>query len=224
VNGNTERAGRLVSVRVEGAVRTRPGFLEDLFQPYLQPSSTQGIYPFSAFNHNYAPAMPQNFGGILLASRHLTSQLMRTDLFSSVQPRLEASRDVFAREGDVDLVLRAREKGWFYAKTSTEVGNGEGTAGMTLRARNVFGGAETLEGNVSAGTKTRRSFQGSLAAPLLYLDPTLRTFGTLAISGVRRDNSSFASSSEDAHMLRASIRVRSVGPHGTRGMGKHVLT
>lgn len=84
---------------------------------------------------------------------------------------------------------------------------------MTVRLRNIFGGAETLEGNISAGTKTRRAFQGSVSAPLLWADPTLRTYGTLAISGVRRDNSSFSSASEDSHMLRASVRVRSVVPH-----------
>jgi hypothetical protein len=82
--------------------------------------------------------------------------------------------------------------------------------GMTVHLRNIFGGGETLEGNVSAGTQTRRAFAATLAAPLVRVDPSVRTHGALALSGVRRDNSSFASASEDAHMLRASVRVRSV--------------
>jgi outer membrane protein insertion porin family len=74
--------------------------------------------------------------------------------------------------------------------------------------RNVFGGGETLEGNVSTGTKTRRSFQATLAAPLAAADPSLRTHASVALSGLRRDNSSFASASEDAHALRAAVTVR----------------
>lgn len=35
---------------------------------------------------------------------------------------------MFGKEGDVDLVLKTREKGRFYVKGGTEVGNGEGSA------------------------------------------------------------------------------------------------
>jgi outer membrane protein insertion porin family len=128
INENTERSARLVAIRVEGTKRTRLAFLKALVHPYLHPSSPQGTYPFSQSNPSFAPPTPSTFGGILQTARHASSQLMRTDVFASVEPRLERSRDVFSREGDLDLVLRAREKGWLFAKTSTEVGNGEGTA------------------------------------------------------------------------------------------------
>jgi len=72
------------------------------------------------------------------------------------------------------------------------------------RLRNAFGGAETLEGQISFGTQTKRSFHAALTAPL---NPTLSTHGTLSIFGTERDNSAFASSSEILRGLRATIRV-----------------
>lgn len=57
---------------------------------------------------------------------------------------------------------------------------------------------------MSAGTKTRRAFQASLAAPIT---PDLRTRAELAVFGLQRDNSSYASSSEALHGVRASVRV-----------------
>ena len=72
------------------------------------------------------------------------------------------------------------------------------------RLRNVFGGAEVLEGQLSIGTQTKRSFHAALTAPL---DPTLSAHGALSIFGMERDNSAFASSSETLRGLRATIRV-----------------
>ena len=72
------------------------------------------------------------------------------------------------------------------------------------RLRNAFGGAEILEGQLSFGTQTKRSFHAALTAPL---NPTLSTHGTLSIFGMERDNSAFASSSEALRGLRATIRV-----------------
>ena len=70
--------------------------------------------------------------------------------------------------------------------------------------RNAFGGAETVEGQMSFGTQTKRSLHAALTAPL---NPTLSTHGTLSIFGMERDNSAFASSSEDLRGLKAIIRV-----------------
>lgn len=71
--------------------------------------------------------------------------------------------------------------------------------------RNIFGGAEFLEGHYSAGTKTRRSFQGLLSLPL---SPSLRTTSQLSLFSQERDLSSFASCSEILHGLKVAINVR----------------
>ena len=75
---------------------------------------------------------------------------------------------------------------------------------VTGRVRNIFGGAEFLEGHYSAGTKTRRSFHGLLSLPL---SPSLRTTGQLSLFSLERDLSSFASCSESSHGLKAAIKV-----------------
>jgi len=89
-------------------------------------------------------------------------------------------------------------------KTSTEFGNNEGSVSVMGRVRNVFGGAEMLEGQLALGNKTRRSFHASLTAPLTS---TLLTHGTLSVFNLERDNSSYASCSEALHGIKAVIRV-----------------
>jgi hypothetical protein len=76
---------------------------------------------------------------------------------------------------------------------------------ITARARNTFGGAETLEANVSLGTKIRRAYHASLSFPLT---PTLKTAGIFSVFGLDRDNSSYASSTEGVRGFKAVIRVR----------------
>ena len=74
----------------------------------------------------------------------------------------------------------------------------------TCRVRNAFGGAETFEANVAFATKTRMSFNASLSKPL---SSDLKTRGEVALFGLERDNSSFASSSEGLRGFRAVVRV-----------------
>jgi outer membrane protein insertion porin family len=123
-----------VSIRVEGTQRTRSAFLDTLVRPFLDPSHAPGLPPFSAANRTLFATTPDTFGGALQTAQLAVAQLTRTDVFARVEPRLQASRGVFARPGDLELVLRATERGWLRAKTSTEVGAGEGTAVRTPAA------------------------------------------------------------------------------------------
>lgn len=128
---------------------------------------------------------------------------------------------MLASPEDVDILITTREKGRFFLKTSTELGNNEGSAvstaillwdmlliahyqSITARSRNVFGGAEVLEANMSMGTTTRRSFQGSFSAPLTS---NLRTRGEISIFGLHKDLSSFASCTEELRGIKALVRV-----------------
>jgi outer membrane protein insertion porin family len=72
------------------------------------------------------------------------------------------------------------------------------------RFRNTFGGAETLEANVSSGIKTRLAGHISLSAPLT---PSLKTRWELQAFGVERDHTNFASCFEGARGVKAIIRV-----------------
>ncbi|KAH9924208.1 surface antigen-domain-containing protein [Fomitopsis serialis] len=218
VNDNMSTPLRLASIRVEGAARTRQSFLSALVTPFLPPPVTPS---FSASSDHSS-----SLGDVLHKARHIGSLLQETDIFQSVEARLEGSRDFLARPGDVDLVLRTRERGRFYLNTSTQVGNNEGGASATCRVRNAFGGAELLQANLAFATTTRVAFSASLSAPLLpYLpyatsassNPNLNTRGEISIFGHERDNTTFASSFEGVRGLRAAVRT------GTLRKGTHEL-
>lgn len=55
----------------------------------------------------------------------------------------------------------------FYAKTGTNVGNGEGDGYIQFQLRNVFGGAENLVFDAVTGTKTPASYLCDYSQPLL---------------------------------------------------------
>lgn len=112
VNENLDTPSRISAIRVEGANRTRKSFLASLVRPYL-PARGDPIATLESVLHQ---------------TRSLGSLLQETDIFESVIAKLEASQSVFAQPGDVDVVLKTREKGRFYLNTSTQVGNNEGGA------------------------------------------------------------------------------------------------
>jgi outer membrane protein insertion porin family len=45
-----------------------------------------------------------------------------------VEATIERSRDAMSKREDVDVIFKTREKGRYFIKTSTEMGNGEGNA------------------------------------------------------------------------------------------------
>ncbi|KAF8480324.1 surface antigen-domain-containing protein [Russula ochroleuca] len=185
-----DQHARINAVRVDGAKNTRRSFLASLVYPHLPQS------PHSSFE------------SVLRATRDIGHYLVQSDLFQSVHARLEPSADPAAKPGDVDVIFSTRERPRFFLKTSTEVGNSEGTASATSRIRNVFGGGETFEANVSFGTKTRRSFNATFTAPVTR---TLDTHGELSVFALDRDNTSYMSATETLRGARAVIRRGAVG-------------
>ncbi|KAI1798397.1 surface antigen-domain-containing protein [Ganoderma leucocontextum] len=199
VNENLSAPLNIASVRVRGAVRTRESFLGSLIDPYLAPS----------------PDEPQTLATALRKTKEMKSQLEETDLFSHVEAVIDRSRHALAHPDDIDVIFLAKEKGRYFLNTSTQVGNNEGGASATCRVRNAFGGAETFEANVAFATKTRMSFNASLSKPL---SSDLKTRGEVALFGLERDNSSFASSSEGLRGLRAVVRT-GILPTGSHEFG-----
>jgi outer membrane protein insertion porin family len=109
-------------VRVEGAHSTRKSFLGSLIEPF-----------FPASKASPAPDNPeQTLESVLHTARGIAHRLHDTDIFKSVEVGLEKSRDFLAHEDAIDIVFKTREKGKFYLKTATEIGNGEGTAVSTF--------------------------------------------------------------------------------------------
>ncbi|EGW31681.1 uncharacterized protein SPAPADRAFT_62290 [Spathaspora passalidarum NRRL Y-27907] len=54
----------------------------------------------------------------------------------------------------------------FYAKTGTNIGNGEGDGYIQFQLRNIFGGGENLEFDAVSGTKTQSSYMLNYNQPL----------------------------------------------------------
>ncbi|KAF5380197.1 hypothetical protein D9615_006161 [Tricholomella constricta] len=198
IQSNLHTTMNISSVRVEGAKATRSSFLGFLINPILASPSSKDS--------------PSNLESVLHTTRKISHILQKSDIFHSVEAKIERARDELSQQGDVDIVFKAREKGRFYLNTSTELGNNEGNAAATGRIRNIFGGAEVFEANVSFGTKTRRSFRASLTAPLTS---SLNAHGEITAFGLERDNSSFASSTEGLRGIKAIVR------NGTLHRGAH---
>jgi len=99
------------AVRVEGATITRSSFLGFLINPLLTPKDSSS-----------------KLESVLDTTRKISHILHKTDVFKSVEAKIEHARDSLANADDVDIVFKTREKGRYYLNTSTELGNNEGSA------------------------------------------------------------------------------------------------
>ncbi|KAI1276924.1 outer membrane protein, OMP85 family [Xylaria sp. FL0933] len=150
----------LSSIHIHGAKNTRKSFLNPLFQPLVEDSR----------NVNYTLSdLLSEVGGAV-------SRLQKFDIFHpdivvhlSQPPHLEPSTS----PTDLDVSLRVREKSRFMLKTGTDLGNTEGSAYGTMLVRNLFGGAEFLSVNASAGTRTRSAYSAEFSTPI-NSNPNLR--------------------------------------------------
>ncbi|KAI0116704.1 surface antigen-domain-containing protein [Daldinia grandis] len=156
----------LSSIEINGARHTRESFLAPLFQPLLSDSR----------NADYTLAdMLDQVGGAV-------EKLQKFDIFHpnilfhlSRPPHLDPS----STPTDLDISLRVREKSRLLLKTGTDLGNTEGSAYGSMLWRNIFGGAESLSLNASAGTRTRSAYSAEFATPI-QSNPNLR----LSIEGL----------------------------------------
>jgi len=62
--------------------------------------------------------------------------------------------------------ISLKELSRFILKTGTDMGNTEGSGYLSLTYRNVFGGAESLNGYASTGTRTRSAYEVTFQAPV----------------------------------------------------------
>jgi outer membrane protein insertion porin family len=95
---------------VEGASNTRPAFLKALVAPLVLSQDNATLQ------------------SVIRATKAISQRLNETDIFQSVEAKIDRSQNALARDGDVDIVFKTRERGRLFLNTSTEVGNGEGNA------------------------------------------------------------------------------------------------
>ncbi|SJX63133.1 related to SAM50-essential component of the SAM or TOB complex of the mitochondrial outer membrane [Sporisorium reilianum f. sp. reilianum] len=203
---------RLNAIRISGAGRAlRPGYLASLCRPYMDPylsdqnpnaNILNSLYYGSRTSH-VLPGQPTTLPSILALTSSLAGDLDKLDVFRNIEASLAPSIFPGASEEDVDVILACgKPKGRVFLKSSTDVGNGEGSASVQGRIRNVFGGAETLQGSATFGTRTKQAFNLEFGGPLAG-NPDIEY--KLAAFSHDRDYSAFASLSESVQGLRASI-------------------
>ncbi|KAI1637770.1 surface antigen-domain-containing protein [Biscogniauxia mediterranea] len=156
----------LSSIQIHGASHTRRSFLDPLFQPLVEDSRNAG--------YTLAEMLEQ-----------VGSTVEKLHKFEIFHPNilLHLSRpshlDPSSSPTDLDVSLRVRERSRLVLKTGTDLGNTEGSAYGSMLLRNIFGGAEYLSLNASAGTRTRSAYSAEFSTPIRS-NPDLR----LSIDGL----------------------------------------
>ncbi|KAK3294942.1 surface antigen-domain-containing protein [Chaetomium fimeti] len=144
------------SLEVHGATNTRKSLLDHVFKPVLEDTAPAGT----------------TMGQVLDRVTAATKKLTRFDIFKeegfgvflSEAPRPESAPPTDRTE--LDVSIRVKEKSRLVFSAGTDFGNTEGSAYTNAVARNIFGGAETLSVNASAGTRTRSAYNATLSAPV----------------------------------------------------------
>ncbi|KAL8750195.1 MAG: hypothetical protein Q9184_006512, partial [Pyrenodesmia sp. 2 TL-2023] len=169
VEANTTLPCTVSSVRVLGAVNTRPGFLKRIIDPLLSANKDR----------------PYTLAEAIRETQYATDKLSRHGIFHepiSITVDRPDRTDPSSTPTDVDLYISLREKGRVAFRTGTEAGNAEGSAFTNLYLRNIFGGAESLNLNASLGTRTRTAYQANFESPI-FANPDFRgEIGGLASS------------------------------------------
>ncbi|ORZ30152.1 surface antigen-domain-containing protein, partial [Catenaria anguillulae PL171] len=115
----------------------------------------------------------------------------------------------------LDVTLRVRERPRIRAETGTQMGNNEGNVHASLALRNLFGGAERVEGNVTFGTRTHSSFEALLALPKVDGVRGVTREWQVAAHQVHRSNQAVSSYDELARQL--AFRLVTGGGSGLSG-------
>ncbi|KAI0145481.1 outer membrane protein, OMP85 family [Xylariaceae sp. FL1272] len=140
-------------IQIHGAKNTRRSFLDPMLKPVLNKS----------LNADFT------LGDLTDEAQRLMAQLSQTGIFKpemSLYLSQPPQFDPNTSPTDLDVSIRVYEAPRITLKTGTEAGNSEGSAFGSLTLRNMFGGAEALTVNASAGTRTRSAYNVELAAPL----------------------------------------------------------
>ncbi|CAE6443997.1 unnamed protein product [Rhizoctonia solani] len=211
IHDSADSPARITSVIIDGTPNTRTSFLASIVNKYI---------PTTGMTRTLAPH--ETLLNALHTSRHITAALDSIGIFASVTPTLEASSSPYAAPYDYALHFRVRERGRFFLKTSTDVGsNNDGSASITARIRNAFGGAESVEGALAFGNKTTRSGNLRCEWPVIVgtgeLSPngdgSVR--GEIGLFGLERDETWYASIREGVKGFRACLRYLCVSLQDT---------
>ncbi|KAH9427402.1 hypothetical protein MCOR02_012306 [Pyricularia oryzae] len=147
------RPATVNAINIHGANNLRRGFLDPIVKPLVDDENNAAT----------------TLGDVLGRLETVTTKLARFDLFKK-EPEIWLSSagesDPLAAVTDLNIDIKVTERGRLMLKTGTDLGDTEGSAYGNLLLRNVFGGAETLSLNASAGTRTRSAYSAVFATPI----------------------------------------------------------
>ncbi|ORY82035.1 surface antigen-domain-containing protein [Protomyces lactucae-debilis] len=200
VDRNGSLPAKLKQVTVLGTPHTRPSFLAKVLGDVLnQPDSA-------------------TLRSSLDALSAAATRLAEFGIYESVV--IDVDKIPFHRgasEHDLAATLHCKERSRISARTGTDFGNQEGSAYASINIRNAFGGAESLEGNVAFGTRTRASYEARLTTPI---DANPQSIFELLGYAATRANT-HASHEELVQGLSASVKQLSV--LGRHDFGIHAV-
>ncbi|RPA71633.1 hypothetical protein BJ508DRAFT_88185 [Ascobolus immersus RN42] len=182
---------KLTSIHIDGATRTRPGFLQ---------SATSNL--LDSGNPN-----TQTFKGLLGEIHRTVNKLQAFDIF---RPEIDldvTATDAISRKIDGPVSLAAKigvkERSRVTFTTGTEIGNLEGSGHIHGTFRNVLGGAETASFTASTGTRTKASYNALFTTPILASPNRL---GFVEAFSRSRSNQHYASHDQQEQGVRAGLR------------------
>ncbi|ODV79234.1 uncharacterized protein CANTADRAFT_26228 [Suhomyces tanzawaensis NRRL Y-17324] len=143
---------KIKNVQITNSQSFRTSFLASQFEPLLKHNTPIGLETF--------------LKNIEQVSKSFIKLGLVQDLMVSVN---HLPRSYFSRPSaslDVVPVFNIIPVKKFYAKTGTNIGNGEGDGYIEFQFKNLFGGAENLTFDAISGTKTQSSYLINYNQPL----------------------------------------------------------
>ncbi|QSL64644.1 hypothetical protein MERGE_001946 [Pneumocystis wakefieldiae] len=163
------------SIRVIGAPNVRQSFLKKVLFP---------------------PDDKDNEGTLvstLSSIQRRASRLEKFGIFEKISITVDQASSPLSAKDDIDVIFHVKERSRLWARTGTDVGNGEGSAYGSLNIRNALGGAESIQANVTFGTHTRSAFETKLTTPI---NANPDSHFELSAFSISRDNRFYASHEE----------------------------
>lgn len=142
---NSTRGINVKNIVVQGTEQFRDGFIISQIDPLLKSKNFNDLL-------KSIDSVNLNFQKLGVLSKPVEIQLNSLDSSSilNVQP-----------------ILKLSPIKKFFAKTGTNIGNGEGDGYMTFQWRNIFGGGESLILDATTGTRTKSSYLLNYSTPIL---------------------------------------------------------
>lgn len=196
---------RLHDILLYGVKDTRHDFLMALCRPYMDPAVATEPLAHMRYGHRLhfsKPGDTTTMPSILQLITSLSSDISRMELAKDISVQFEPLRSDKHPTEDVDVILKIKPVSRFFLRTSTSVGNSEGTASVQGKLRNVFGGAETLEGSATLGTRTKHSYNFVFSSPVLACPDF---WANVSAISQHRDLTAFIRAHEGQHLLRSSL-------------------